>query len=78
IIADLINLCGFEKVYLFDVHSETATLLINNCTSVTNEIMVKAYNSVSESILICPDAGAAKKISHYFEWNKNITDVVYC
>ena len=30
VIADLINSCGFEKVLLFDVHSEVALRLIMN------------------------------------------------
>lgn len=77
VVADLINYCGFEKVYLYDVHSDTATMLIKNAVNITNQNLVEEYK-LGDSVLICPDAGAAKKISKYFEWNKNLTDIVYC
>jgi len=77
VIAGLINSCGFAKVYLFDVHSEVATLLINNAVSITNRQMVEQYNQ-PDALLICPDAGAAKKVGKYFEWNSNLKDIVYC
>jgi ribose-phosphate pyrophosphokinase len=77
VIAQLINSCQFEKVILFDAHSDVSSMLINNSINITNEAMVKAYQQ-ENAVLICPDAGAAKKISKYFEWNKNLTDIVYC
>ena len=77
VVASLINSCGFAKVFLFDVHSDVATLLINNVVSISNKQMVQQYNQ-PEGLLICPDAGAAKKVGKYFEWNKNLKDIVYC
>jgi len=77
VVANLINSCGFAKVYLFDVHSEVATLLINNVVSITNKQMVEQYTQ-PDGLLICPDAGAAKKVGKYFEWNKNLKDIVFC
>ena len=77
VIADLINSCGFEKVYLFDVHSEVASMLIKNSVSISNKQMVEQYQQ-TDAILICPDAGAAKKIGKYFDWNKNLKEIVYC
>ena len=77
VIADLINTLQFEKVYLFDVHSETASILIKNAVNISNEQMAKAYEK-DNAVLICPDAGAAKKVGKYFEWNKNITEIIYC
>ena len=77
VVASLVNSCGFAKVYLFDVHSDVATLLINNVVSITNQQMVQQY-AQPEGLLICPDAGAAKKVGKYFEWNKNLKDIVYC
>lgn len=77
VIADLINTLQFEKVYLFDVHSETASILIKNAVNISNEQMVKAYEK-DNAVLICPDAGAAKKVGKYFEWNKNLTEIIYC
>lgn len=77
VVANLINSCGFEKVFLFDVHSEVASLLINNSVNITNKQLVEGYNH-PDGLVICPDAGAAKKINKYFEWNKNLKDIVYC
>ena len=77
VVANLINSCGFGKVILFDVHSEVASLLINNAVNITNRQMVEQYQQ-QEAILICPDAGAAKKVGKYFDWNKNLKEIVYC
>jgi ribose-phosphate pyrophosphokinase len=77
VIADLINSMQFEKVFLLDVHSEAAILLIKNAVNISNRQLVETYTQ-DNAVLICPDAGAAKKVSKYFEWNRNITDIVYC
>jgi ribose-phosphate pyrophosphokinase len=77
VVANLINSCGFEKVYLFDVHSEIASMLIQNAVNITNKQMVEQYQQ-NNAVLICPDAGAAKKVHQYFEWNANLTEIVYC
>lgn len=77
VIANLINGCNFDKVYLYDVHSDTATVLINNAINISNAELVKRYEQ-EDAVLICPDAGAVKKVSKYFELNSNIKDVVYC
>lgn len=77
VIANLINGCGFEKVYLYDVHSDTSTVLIENSINISNAKLVKQYTK-EDAILICPDAGAVKKVSKYFELNSNIKDVIYC
>lgn len=77
VIAQLINTCSFEKVYLFDVHSDVAALLIHRSVCISNESLVKMYEQPN-AVLICPDAGASKKIGKYFGWNSNIQEVVYC
>jgi ribose-phosphate pyrophosphokinase len=77
VVANLVNSCCFEKVYLYDVHSEVSLLLINNAIGITNENLVRAYDR-PDAVLICPDAGASKKIGKYFGWNNNIKDIVYC
>jgi len=77
VVAQMINHCGFEKVILFDVHSDVALQLINKSVNVNNRSLVEAYDK-KDAVLICPDAGAAKKIDSYLEWNPNITDVVHC
>ena len=77
VVADLVNSCGFEKVYLYDVHSEVSLLLIKNAIAITNENLVRVYD-MPNAVLICPDAGASKKVGKYFGWNSNIKDIVYC
>jgi ribose-phosphate pyrophosphokinase len=77
VVADIINMCGFEKVYLYDVHSDVALLLIKNAIGITNKNLVEQYK-LPNAVLICPDAGAAKKISKYFDWNSNLKEIVYC
>jgi ribose-phosphate pyrophosphokinase len=77
VVAELINSCQFEKVFLFDVHSDVSTLLINHAVNITNRQIVEQYKK-PDALLICPDAGAAKKVSKYFEWNTNLKDIVYC
>lgn len=76
VVADLINGCGFEKVYLYDVHSEVSLLLINNAVGITNEALVRMYD-MPDAVLICPDAGAAKKVEKYFGWNPMLKDIIY-
>ncbi len=77
VVAELINHCGFEKVYVFDVHSEVALLLIKNAIAITNRQLVEAYDR-PDAVLICPDTGAAKKVGNYFGWNINLKEIVYC
>jgi ribose-phosphate pyrophosphokinase len=77
VVANLINSCGFQKVLLWDVHSEVATRLIKNAVNVKNRQMVESYQ-LPDAVLICPDAGAGKKVDEYFEWNKNLKEIVYC
>jgi ribose-phosphate pyrophosphokinase len=77
VVAGLINSCGFEKVILFDVHSEVAAQLIPNAVSADNRPLVMQYKQ-PDAVLICPDAGASKKVSNYAKWNLSIMDTVYC
>lgn len=77
VIADMINSLEFERVYLYDVHSDVSSILIKRSISITNNKLVISYDTPN-SILICPDAGAAKKVSNYMQWNGCFVDVVHC
>jgi len=77
VVASLINHCGFEKVFLWDAHSEVAARLIKNAVNIKNKEMVEQYQQ-PDAVLICPDAGASKKVNEYFQWNNNLKDMVYC
>lgn len=77
VIAGLINRCGFEKVILYDVHSEVSLEMIKNSISIDNRTLVESYPNAN-SVLVCPDAGARKKVDKYLEWNTNLVEIVYC
>ncbi len=77
VVARLINSMEFSKVYLFDIHSDASTLLIKNSLNIGNRELVNAYIH-EDSVLICPDAGASKKVGNYLATNKNLKEVVYC
>lgn len=77
VVAEMINHCAFDKVILWDVHSEVAMGLIKKAVNVPNKPMVQSY-CTEDSVLICPDAGSAKKVKEYLTWNPCLVDVVYC
>lgn len=77
VISKLINDCYFKEVVLYDVHSEVSLELIKNSRNVDNYKLVNEYHAY-DSILICPDKGARRKVDDYLKWNPNIVDVVYC
>lgn len=76
--ADLINAVGFEKVYVFDPHSEVTPAVLNRCKVITNHVLVKKSTAaLGEYILVSPDGGALKKIYKVSEALKGIP-VVEC
>lgn len=77
VMAELINSCNFERVNLFDAHSDVATALIKRSKNHNNSRLVKTYDK-DDAVLIVPDAGAVKKVSKYLEWNPKIKHVVNC
>jgi len=63
VIADIINSQNYKAVGLFDVHSDTALALINHSQNESNHMFVNQI--LKDKInykLVCPDAGAYKKI----------------
>lgn len=65
VFADLINSQGYNKVGIYDAHSDVTPALINNCVPYKNHTFV---NKVLEKFkhhdyfIVSPDAGAYKKI----------------
>lgn len=60
--ADLINHVGFEKVTVFDPHSEVTPALLENVRVIHNHEMVKGIvRDMGDYHLISPDGGALKK-----------------
>lgn len=77
--ADIINGMQFDKVFVFDAHSEVTPALVNNCEVIPNhtfiETVVKAIGN--EVKLISPDGGALKKIYKVSEFLGGV-EVVEC
>lgn len=90
--ADFINMMNFRTVEIADPHSDVTTALIKNCVVLTQEEIIKDHLmhldfggrsgqqkfklNPTEWVLVCPDAGAIKKID---KLQKNIpfAGVVY-
>ncbi|TWI01332.1 ribose-phosphate pyrophosphokinase [Flavobacterium tiangeerense] len=77
--ADIINGMQFDKVFVFDAHSEVTPALVNNCEVIPNhtfiETVVKAIGN--DVKLISPDGGALKKIYKVSEFLGGV-EVVEC
>jgi len=77
VIADLINSLQFKKVKIYEPHSDTALQLIKHSEAISAAPLSLHYRRPN-SVLICPDAGAVKKVDKYLSLNSNLTDVCYC
>ncbi len=77
--ADIINSLGFEKVMIYDPHSEVAPALLNNCAVFSNhQFIAEVINQIGSSVnLISPDGGALKKIYKVSEYLDGL-EVVEC
>ncbi len=66
VFADMINACGFSKVFTYAPHSEVAPALINNCEVLDLDFIIMTYiieefNDAKFNI-VSPDAGAEKRV----------------
>ena len=77
--ADIINGMEFNKVYVFDAHSEVTPALVNNCEVIPNHTFIDAVTkSIGNDVkLISPDGGALKKIYKVSEFLGGV-EVVEC
>lgn len=63
IYADLVNALGFDRVTVYDPHSEVTPALLNNCRVIDNHALVKkVVETHTDYWLVAPDGGALKKI----------------
>jgi ribose-phosphate pyrophosphokinase len=63
VVADLINLQNFSRVWLFDPHSDVASALINHSKVISNFDWVQSVvRSKSNFRFVAPDAGSYKKL----------------
>ncbi|WP_339608099.1 ribose-phosphate diphosphokinase [uncultured Roseivirga sp.] len=62
--ADIINAQNYNRVIVFDPHSEVTPALLNNCEVIDNtDFIKKAISQLPENmLLVSPDGGALKKI----------------
>ena len=76
--ATIINTLGFEKVTIFDPHSDVTPALLNNVAVVSNHAFIKEVITLigTPVKLIAPDGGALKKIYKLSEYlgNPNVTE----
>lgn len=64
IMADLLNAQGFEKVTVFDPHSDVTAAVLHNCKTLNNhKFIARCTEQLPEDLLlVSPDGGALKKI----------------
>jgi len=62
IVAQIINSCGFDRVFIVDPHSAVTPALINNCYYANVLDWFDKKYLRPDSVLISPDAGAYKKM----------------
>jgi ribose-phosphate pyrophosphokinase len=70
VFAKLINDCNFSKVFIFTPHSEVTPALLNNVVVVDDHDyatrivrdMVDADATIKKINIVCPDAGAGKRV----------------
>lgn len=62
IIAAMINSCGFTRVRLLDVHSETSTRLIRNSINLLPfQVVEQVISTCSPDYVVVPDKGAIER-----------------
>lgn len=80
VFADLINSQGYEKVMIFDPHSDVAASLINNVEVIPPHSFAFEVLSTKgqEYLLVSPDGGAEKKINTLAKFMSYDREVMYC
>lgn len=80
IYTQIINAQNYERVFVFDPHSDVTGALLNRVEIISNTFFIK---NVLEKIndqnicLVAPDAGAVKKI-HTLAQQLNISEIITC
>lgn len=80
VFAQLLNLQGYSKVIVYDVHSETSLALIDNSACISNDNFVYSilYKKEQDYFIVSPDAGAYKKIFKLCQHLKYKGEIVIC
>lgn len=85
IFTDILNSVKFNKVTVFDAHSDVSPALINNCVNIANNsFVIETFNEIiringgKDVLLISPDAGSNKKCNKLHTDTKLFKDLVKC
>lgn len=81
VVCRLINSIGAKSVIIHDPHSEVTPALLDNCNVVPQWMLFGGTVSfVNDSWLICPDAGASKKLDALakFLGTSNLRGIIQC
>lgn len=82
VFANLINSANFNKVMIYDPHSDVGPALINNSHIIKNDefikwILAKQIKS-SEINVVSPDAGASKRIHQLINRSERVQNIIQC
>lgn len=79
VMADMLNSVGFDKITVFDPHSDVTPAVLNNCVVTDNHTFISECTAMlpADMLLVSPDGGALKKIYKLAQFLKNY-DVVEC
>jgi ribose-phosphate pyrophosphokinase len=79
VICPIINLQNFDKVTIYDPHSDVLEACLNNFVKGDNvglaRFALREIGGIENVVLVSPDAGALKKVYHVAE-SLNIQDIV--
>lgn len=79
VVSDLLNAQGFEKIQIYDAHSEVSSALINNVEAITNHSFVEeVLKEKTKYLIVSPDAGAYKKIFKVCQYLNYKDEIVLC
>lgn len=80
VFADFINAMKFNRVTIFDPHSDVTAALLDNVKVVDNTKFVgailcemNALNKTGKTVLVSPDAGSNKKVANVAKYLHNIS-----
>lgn len=79
VISDLLNSQNFDKVSIYDPHSEVCLALINNVDCINNHSFVEeVLKQKSDYLIVSPDAGAYKKIFKVCQHLNYKDEIIMC
>lgn len=79
VIADILNQQSYDKVQIYDAHSEVSLALINNVQNISNHSFVsEVLKEKIRYLVVSPDAGAYKKIFKLCQYLNYSDEIVLC